>query len=137
MERDDLRRVALLVAASTAVLTAAFVGVVAAVSGNVHGLSDRVPFYVFGGAVVFVATIVALEDPGDDGVPILTATVGISLLAFALLALGGEGVIYALANPDAVLDSRLVVYFLAAALVCTGTAYWGVNHWREFTGTPE
>lgn len=135
MEREDLRRVALLVAASTVVLTAAFVGVVALVSGNVHGASSRVPFYVFGGAVVFVVTMVALENPGEEGVPILTATVGVSLLGFALLALGGEGVIYAAANPGSVFGSQLVVYFLAAALVCTGTAYWGINHWREFTAS--
>jgi hypothetical protein len=132
MEREYLRRIAVLVAASTVVLTAAFVGVVAVVSGYADGVSNRLPYYVFGGAVVFVATMVYLENPNESGVPIFTSTLGLSVLGFTLISLSGEGVVYAARSPGEVLGSQLVVYFLAAALVCTGTAYWSLHHWREF-----
>jgi hypothetical protein len=133
MERAFVRRVVALVAAATVVLTAAFVGVVALVKGRAHGVGGRVPFYVLAGAVVFVTTLVVLEDPMEGGLPILTTTVAVSVVGFALVALGGEGLVYAFSYPGKVFGSSLVVYFLAAALVCTGTVYWGLNHWREFT----
>lgn len=133
MDRDSLERVAVLVACSSVVLTAAFVGVVALLSGDVSGVSARLPYYLLGGAAVFVVAVFALEHPDGSGTPIITATLGVSILGFALLSLGGEGAIYAYRNPGDVFASQLVVYFLAAALVCTGTAYWGLNHWREFT----
>jgi hypothetical protein len=132
MERAYVQRAATVVGASTVVLTAAFVGVVALAEGATAGIRGRVPFYVFGGAVLFVATLVSLEDPEEGGLPILTTTVGVSAVGFALLSLACEGAFYAASNPD-VFGSSLVVYFLAAALVCTGTVYWGLNHWREFT----
>jgi len=132
MERGYAQRAVAVVAASTVLLTAAFVGVVALTAGATTGIRGRVPFYVFGGAALFVATLVSLEDPEEGGVPILTTTVGVSAVGFALLSLGAEGAVYAGRHPD-VFGSNLVVYFLAAALVCTGAVYWGVNHWREFT----
>lgn len=132
MEREYLRRIGVLVAASTVVLTAAFVGVVAVFSGYADGASGRLPYYLFGGAVVFVVTMVYLENPNESGVPIFTTTTGLAVLGFALIALSGEGVFYASRYPGEVFASQLVVYFLAAALVCTGTAYWSINHWREF-----
>jgi len=132
MERAYLRRAVGLVAASTVVLTAAFVGVVALARGHTAGAANRVPFYALGGAVIFVATLVTLEDPEEGGVPILTSTVAVTVVGFVLLSLGGEGVLYGVRD-RARLGTSLVVYFLAAALVCTGTVYWGLNHWREFT----
>jgi hypothetical protein len=132
MERGYVQRAVAVVAASTVVLTAAFVGVVALAEGATAGIRGRVPFYVFGGAALFVATLVSLEDPEEGGVPILTTTVGVSAVGFVLLSLASEGVVYAGRHPD-VFGSNLVVYFLAAGLVCTGTVYWGLNHWREFT----
>ncbi|WP_232700732.1 hypothetical protein [Halobacterium wangiae] len=132
MDRTYLRQAVGLVALSTVVLTAAFVGVVALAQGLASGAAGRVPFYALGGAVVFVATLVTLEDPEEGGVPILTSTVAVTVLGFALLALGGEGVIYGARDPGR-LGTSLVLYFVAAALVCTGTVYWGLNHWREFT----
>lgn len=133
MERAYLQRAVGVVAAATVLLTAAFVGVVALADGNTAGIAGRAPFYVLGGAVLFVATLVALEDPEEGGVPILTTTVAVAVLGALLLALAGEGVLYAGRNPGNVLGSSLVVYFVAAALVCTGAVYWALNHWREFT----
>jgi len=100
--------------------------------GRAAGAVNRVPFYALGGAVVFVTTLVTLEDPEEGGVPILTSTVAVTVIGFALLALGGEGVIYGARDPGR-LGTSLVAYFVAAALVCTGSVYWGLNHWREFT----
>lgn len=133
MERAYLRRAVGLVAASTVVLTAAFVGIVALAQGRATGAAGRVPYYALGGAVIFVATLVTLEDPEEGGVTILTSTTAVAVLGFVLLALGGEGVIYVARDLGRVVGSSLVVYFVAAALVCTGTVYWGLNHWREFT----
>ncbi|WP_336035018.1 hypothetical protein [Halobacterium yunchengense] len=133
MERAYVTRAVGLVAASTVLLTAAFVGVVALADGAAADVGDRLPFYLFAGAVLFVATIVTLEDPEAGGVPILTSTVAVSVVGTALFALAGEGVLYAGRNPGDVLGSSLVVYFVSAALVCTGSVYWALNHWREFT----
>lgn len=133
MERAFVRRAVAVVAAATVVLTAAFVGIVALVKGSALGVGGRVPFYVLGGAVVFIVTLVALENPMKGGLQILTVTVAVSAVGFALIALAGEGLIYAARYPRSVFGSSLVVYFLAAAIVCTGTVYWGINHWREFT----
>lgn len=133
MERTFARRAVALVAGATVVLTAAFVGIVALTEGETAGLRGRLPFYVFGGAVIFVVTLVSLEDPEEGGLPILTTTAAVSVVGFTLLGLAGEGFWYASRNTGRVFGSSLVVYFLAAALVCTGTVYWGINHWREFT----
>lgn len=133
MERAFVRRAVALVAGATILLTAAFVGIVALGEGRTAGIRGRTPFYVFGGAVIFVTTLVSLEDPEEGGLPILTTTTAVSVVGFALLALAGEGFLYAGRNLENIFGSSLVVYFLAAALVCTGTVYWGINHWREFT----
>ncbi|WP_232687099.1 hypothetical protein [Halobacterium zhouii] len=135
MEREYLSRIAVLVAASTVLLTAAFVGVRSFLAGAAVGVSGRLPYYVFGGAVVFVVSMVYLEDPTRRGTQVFTSTASLSILGFTLIALGGEGVVYASRHPSELFGSQLVVYFLAAALVCTGSAYWSINHWRELAAT--
>lgn len=107
-------------------------GLLAAVRGAIVDPGSRLPVYVLLTAVVFVVALFALEDPAEPGVPVLTTTVSIGITAFALISLGGEGLVYLLARPGAVLTSQLVFYFLAAALICTAVAYWGLHHWREF-----
>ena len=58
---------------------------------------------------------------------VLIAVVGLVLVGFA-----GEGVVYAVRDPEAVFGRQLIVYFVAAALICTGLGYWLLRHWREF-----
>jgi hypothetical protein len=43
-------------------------------------------------------------------------------------------VIYAVTDPDEIVASQVLVYFVAAALICTGVGVWGLRHWREFAG---
>lgn len=124
-----------LVGACTALLTAAFVGVVGVASGNATGLVARLPLYVLAGAVIFVGVLFTYEGQRLDGRTTLGRSVVCALAGFALVALGGEGVVFALTHPDLVVASHLIVYLLAAAVIASGLGYWLVRHWREVTRT--
>jgi hypothetical protein len=126
-------RIGVLIAASTILLTCSFVGFIAALSGQVQGFENRVPWYLITAAAVFVTTIVLLEINDADGKTIIISAVVVGGIAFVLVFLAVEGAIFAINNPGTLIFSRLIVYFLAAALVATGVGYWGLRHWREFT----
>ena len=129
---DVLPRAALLVAISTGIVTAAFVGVVALLSGQVVDLTDRLPLYVLVMAVVFVAFVFLIDARGSDGGTVIVSSIGVSLLGFLVVLLAGEGLVFLVRRPGELLASQLIVYLLSAGLVCTGLAYWGLRHWREF-----
>jgi hypothetical protein len=129
-----LARAGGVIAGSTLALTAAFVGVVALLDGTTAGIGDRFPFYVLAGAVVFVASLLLLDHDEVSGRTVIVATLVIAVTAFVVVGLGVEGVWYAYRVPGDVFGDQLVVYFLAAGLICTGLTYWGLNHWREFVG---
>lgn len=135
--RPVVVRLALLVLGSTLALTASFVGLLALVSGRAAGIGGRLPVYVFVMAVAFVAAVVRLELAGFDGTRIIAAAGGVGALALLLVSLAGEGLVYAVRNPERVIVSELVFYFLAAGLIATGLGYWGLNHWREFAETTD
>lgn len=131
--RKFFLRVLLLMAASTILLTASFIGVLAFLSGEQIATSSRIPWYLVLTATVFVATIILLEEGGADGSTIIISALLFSGLGFALIALAVEGVLFAIEYPDLVFVSQLVLYFFAAGLIGTGIAYWALNHWREFS----
>ena len=132
--REVLPKAVGLIAASTLLLTTAFLGVLAIVSrGGNTGIADRVPIYLLLAAAVFVAFIVLLEQRDLDGQTVLVSTTAIALATGALAWLVGEGLVFAVNNPGDVFNSQLIVYLLAAAIACTGLFYWTLNHWREFT----
>lgn len=137
MELDGTQQVVLrigvLIVSCTLLLTSAFVGFIAALSGEVHGFESRLPWYLVGAAVVFVGTIVLLEVNDATGRTIIVSALVVGGFAFVLLFLAVEGFVFTLEHPGAVLDTRLILYFFAAALVATGLGYWGLRHWREFT----
>ena len=138
MELDRTQRVVLriggLIVACTLLLTAGFVGFIAVLEGEITGFGGRLPWYLVGAAVVFVSTIVLLEVNDADGRTIIVSALVVGALSFVLLFLSVEGVIFTVENPYAVVfDTRLILYFFAAALVATGVGYWGLRHWREFT----
>lgn len=120
-----------LIAGATFVLTASFVGALS--FGRVPDLWSRVPWYLIAAAAVFVGTIVLLERHDAPGGTIIVTAIVIGLVGFVAVTLGVEGVIFAFQHPEAVFDSRLLLYFMAAALAATGIGYWALNHWREFT----
>lgn len=126
-------RIGLLIVSSTLLLTAAFVGFIAALSGEVHGFESRLPWYLVGAAIVFVATLILLELNDAAGRTIIVSATVVGGLSFVLLFLAVEGAVFTVDHPGAVLDTRLILYFFAAALVATGVGYWGLRHWREFT----
>lgn len=139
MDLDDstkrfLLRMAAIVGSFSLLLTASFVGVLAVVSGETGNIGNRVPMYLIVMAVAFVVTIVALERHEFDGRLILMTTVVISGATFLLVLLAVEGVYYTMRDPEAVINSQLVYYFLAAGIVATGLGFWSLNHWREFIG---
>lgn len=134
--RDDGRqyilRTSVLVAAFTLILTTNFVGLMGLLTERPAATSGRIPYYVLAGAVLFVGAILLLETAGYDGRTVLTAAVTAATLGFVLVGLGAEGVIFAWHNPEAIIASQLLVYFLAAAVIATGVGYWALRHWREF-----
>jgi len=121
------------IAASTVVLTASFIGVVAVLDGETAGIGSRAPFYVLGMAIAFVIALFNLDDTRADGREVFLATLGIALFAFVIISLGGEGLLYLLEKPENFFASHVIVYFLAAGLLCTGIGYWGLRHWKEFS----
>lgn len=127
-------RIGALIVSCTLLLTAAFVGFIAALSGHVNGFESRLPWYLVGAAIVFVGTIILLELNDASGRTIIVSALVVGGLAFVLLFLSVEGLVFTIENPSTVIyDSRLILYFFAAALVATGVGYWGLRHWREFT----
>lgn len=129
---SDVFRVSVLVVFFSFLLTAAMYGVVAVFVEGVEELTARIPYYVVVGAVVFVVSMFVLEDPSESGLPIITTTTGLGIAGFLLVGFAWEGIRYAIFYPTELLASSLVLYFLAAALICTATGYWSLHHWREF-----
>jgi hypothetical protein len=143
-------RATLAVGASTVVLTACFVGVLALVRGAVAGFGDRLPIYAVVIGAAFVAALLraeqrygpdapgpgAADGGGFGGGAILTTALGVAVATVVLVSFAGEGVVYALRLPDAVVTSTLFLYFVAAGLIATGLGYWGLRHWREFATGP-
>jgi len=134
-KREAVVRGAGLVAASTVIVTVAFVGLLAVVSGETSGLADRFPFYVVVLSSAFTALILTLERYLADGRNILLTAVVLSITIAIVVGLDVEGILFAIENPDQLVASRLVLYLLAAGCLCTGLVYWSVHHWREFTAS--
>jgi hypothetical protein len=128
-------RVGLPIVVCTAVLTLGFFGVLALATEQAPELSLRVPVYVFGAAVTFVAAIVGLDRMRREGPTILAAATGLAIAAFGALLLGGEGALYVARHPERVVESRLFLYLTAAGLFTTGLGYWSVRHLRSLRST--
>lgn len=127
-QESVLGRVTAFVVACTAALTLSFIGLVAFATGSTPAVIDRVPYYVLGSAVLFVAAIVGLEQRRRDGRSIITTAATIAAVGFVFLTLGGEGVLYAARNPGEALAAQQFLYFVAAGLIGTGIGYWGTRH---------
>jgi len=129
--KATLARAGIFVAVSTVALTAAFLGVVGLLTGEVTGLTGRLPFYVLVTALAFVGAIVLLEESRNEALQVLViAGVG-GLFTFLLVTFGGEGLTFLLQNREEVVASQLLFYILAAGLIGTGLGYWALNHWPE------
>jgi FtsH-binding integral membrane protein len=140
MELTSTQRVILriggVIASCTLLLTASFIGLIAAFSGDIQGFDSRVPWYIVVAAIMFVAVIVLLELNDADGKTIIVSAAFSGVISFILVFFSIEGLIFAFENPSRIFLSRLIMYFFAAALVATGVGYWGLRHWREFTSDP-
>ena len=131
--RPVLARVGVLVVGSSLALTLAFFGLYAVASGTAVGLSDRVPFYVLAAAVTFAGALFGLDRRQWDGRDLLYFSTGIATVAFVLVTLGLEGVVFAVQYPGESVASRRFLYLLSLALVATGLGYWGMCHWGEIS----
>lgn len=129
-DREDLARIVTLVGGSTLVLTASLVGVLALINGAPVG--SRLPGYVLAMAVAFVVAVFLTEQHMNDSGRIIAKAGAIAFGMFVVVTLCSEGVIYVVEDPDGILASQLLLYFLAAGLIGTGLGYWGVRHWQEF-----
>jgi hypothetical protein len=118
------------VGASTVVLSLCFFGVVALVDGA-PGTAGRLPYYILGGALAFVATLLALEGSIRDGERIIGIAAAAGVASCATFGLAIEGIRYAVRRPELVVSSALLPYVVAAGLIATGIGFWAVNHWRE------
>lgn len=133
IRRNPPLRIGAAVAGVTLVVTAALIGVVALFSGETTSLNDRFPYYILITGIAFVVTLWKLDEESVDGVTVLIATTGIAIGAGILIAFAIEGLRFGLLNPSEIVASQLIVYFVAAALFCTGFGMWFLRHWREFT----
>lgn len=134
LEGDGLGQTGPLVAgigACTALLTASFLGMVGLASGDAVGVLARMPLYVLGSSVAFVGVLLAVDDYNQDGQLVLVQAAVAGVGTFVLGILGGEGVLYAMTNPEAVVASHLFLYLLSAAIIASGLGYWGMEHWRD------
>lgn len=129
-DRARLGRVGAVVGTCTAALTASFVGLVALAGGDAAGAVSRLPGYVLAMALTFVAGVVLFEESRHEGRRALAAAAGAAVVAFVVVGLGTEGVVYALRYPDRVVGSQLFAYLLSAGLIGTGVGYWGWRNWR-------
>lgn len=120
------------VAGLTVLLTCAFVGVLAFASPGMPDVGDRLVYYVFVTALVFVVAVLRLDDRDREGLSVLSAVTAVAVVTFLLVSLAAEGVVYAVQNPGELVASQIVLYFAAAALICTGVGMWALRHWREF-----
>lgn len=136
LPRGFFFRAGLLIGGSTLLLTSSFVGILAMMAGETGGIGQRVPFYLIFAGIVFVSTIVALEEQRANPEIIIVTAIVVSSLAFVVMGLAVEGLFFAIRNPDRVFVSQLVYYFIAAGLIGTGIGYWGIKHWRELTHQP-
>ncbi len=134
--REYYARTSALVVIFTVILTTSFVGIMSLITGDATDTARRIPWYVFFTAVVFVGIILVMEAANSEGRLVIRAAVTSALLGFLLIILAGEGIIYAITHPDEVFNSRLLLYFLSAAVIATGLGYWALRHWREFTKSP-
>jgi hypothetical protein len=138
VDRGRAARLGGVVLASTLVLTAAFVGTLALVNGGNDGVGGRLPVYVLAMAVAFVGFVVVAEQRLEgrsrpvDGRRVIVTAGGFALTVLVTVALSGEGIVYAIRNPDRVVASEVSLYFVAAGLIGTGLGYWALRHWREF-----
>ena len=132
-ERDPTvyGRLGLLVVACTAALTLAFVGVVSLATGHAGNVGGRVPFYVLGTALAFVASLLVVDGHRRDGRMVLAVAGAVAGVTFVLLSLGAEGLRYAVVHPENVLVTSSGLYLVAAGLIGTGVGYWALSHWRE------
>lgn len=121
------------VIAVSLVVTTSLIGVVSVFSDGSAGLRGRFPYSVLVTAIAFVATLWKLDDEHIDGVTVLIATGGIAIAIGVLFSLAVEGLAFGIGNPDELVASHLLVYFLAAGVFCTGLGMWSLDHWREFT----
>lgn len=136
--RDDtfMLRIVVLIAVSTVFLTASFIGIISFLSGDITDISTRLPWYLVIGGLSFVGSIILLEAQGSDGRTIIVTSFTIMIVMFILTVLAFEGVLFTTEKPGLVFNTQLILYFFSAALVGVGIGYWGLRHWREFTGHP-
>jgi drug/metabolite transporter (DMT)-like permease len=131
--RTYYKRGALIMGSSTLILTFSFIGILALVSDEIVGFTDRVAWYIIAAALVFATIILLLERQESSGRTIIVSALVSSVVSFVVLSLAIEGLLFAVNHPEAVITSKLVLYMFAAGLFGTGITYWGINHWREFS----
>lgn len=125
----------LLIAACTLALSATFVGAVAVVTGAIDGAAGRAPYYLLAAAMAFVGAVFAFSGEDAPARTVLVGAVGVALACFVVVALGGEGVVWAVTDPGSVFGSQLIVHLVSAALIGTGLTVWLLNYWRELAVT--
>lgn len=130
-DRARLARLVSVIAASTAALTASFIGLVALASGEATGTVARLPGYVLSMAIVFLGAIILFEESDYGGRQTIRVAAAGALTTLFVVTLGVEGVLFALENPDAVVRSQLFAYLLSAGLMGTGFGYWGWCNWES------
>ncbi len=130
-DRDVLVQAGVFILLSTVALTASFLGLVGLVTGGVTGIENRLPYYVLGLALAFVGAIVGFEREYHDGSVVIRLAALAAAVTFVVVLFAGEGVTFMLQQPETVVSSQSLFYFLAAGLIGTGLGYVGMRHWED------
>lgn len=114
----------------TVVLTTAFVGGLAFVTGKTGPVEGRLAMYVLAMGVAFVAGVFWFSRKTVDGATVLGLSAGAGVVTFATVVLTGEGIRYTLRAPGEVFQIQLLGYLASAGLIVTGLAYWAMQYGR-------
>jgi hypothetical protein len=134
--RSRALRVGGVVIGSTLALTMSFFGMIALLTGDAGGALDRLPVYVLGLALSFVAGLVTLDDYAFDGETVLALAAALAGGTFLLVGFASEGIVYAARNPGSVVSSKLFLYVLSAGLIATGLGFWVARYYDGLAVAP-
>ena len=113
---------------SSLLITVCLFGLVSLLIGPQDGLFSRMPFYVFGTSISFVAAIIFYDGLLKTGQSSIRSAFLMGFITFIFLVLFGEGIISILVNYSLVLTAKNLFYLPSMGIFLTGIGYWVIQH---------
>jgi len=125
VDREELAERAPIVGGILVVAAVLAVGAASFVGGANAGFGDRLPVYVFAGAVAFIGALLWMRDSLQDGMSVLRGATAVGCFGFVGTCLGAEAAVYAL-----VVVPSLSLYLASVLTIACGLIYWSIRNWR-------